>query len=778
MTTSLLDLLSLARQPVIELIVQVTLWSLLGIVVYAWCYRRALSNRSVLLSFCLGTLGLTLLILVPLRIWSPQISWTESPANQSQDGILTQASQSIDVSQSVVTLGQEKGKAFEPRSGLALRWKDWSLVSLMLIGTVVVISLARLLLGFLAMEHWRRSSLQIIDPVLCRYRDEIGQAMGVRSVVSLRVSPGLGSPATIGWRRPTILLPSSWTEWDEYECRSVLAHELAHVRNRDYPLWLLVQVAAALHAYHPLVRWLVHRLQGELELAADTLAASHAGGNINYMRSLCRLALRHGSRGAGNVALALLPVHLPLSWRMMMLRSNTIPGRLPGLWSRLLFGCGLGALVVLIAGLRGPAKADEPVVPPPIAVPATAAVTIANESHSDSSVLLQFQVMALQRSALPKLGLTKEELDAVSKSMLVKVIDNSTWSSSKTALEKLRAYVIVSPQLMTTSGRPARFETLTYQQFASNGGKPLQVEQVVTQVRTVEQVEKPVSSEVKPDDDCYLTMISCLPVIQPNGQFRLTLSQEIYSAKAQNALLKQIDVKPTASIASTLDMRFDQTACFIVPNAKSTTKPDEGQVIVSLVHAIRGAKPAVLIPKLPKPTYEIDIRLVQTTPQVAEGFWKSVRQAEGQTAATDRPALRSYSGAKAIDMFTLVQNDAQGSSIYACPKIITDDGTPAQIVLGEKGDEGIKISCEVIQLEAKNELQLTLHEEIARSTGADNVKKAPWKQGVTLALVEDQYCCIGVEESQTTPGSKDEKVFMTLVKVRKVKPNPVAVEKK
>ncbi len=77
-----------------------------------------------------------------------------------------------------------------------------------------------------------------------------------------------------GLRRPTVLV-STWMleRLDRRELEAVLAHELAHVARRDYPVvWLATTLRDAFW-YLP-TGWAAHRLlQAEKELACDDLAA-------------------------------------------------------------------------------------------------------------------------------------------------------------------------------------------------------------------------------------------------------------------------------------------------------------------------------------------------------------------------------------------------------------------------------------------------------------------------------------------------------------------------
>ncbi len=128
-----------------------------------------------------------------------------------------------------------------------------------------------------------RELLELVD-VLCA-------ELACRRPIEVRQSDDLATAATIGWRRPVLLLPADWTSWTADQRRAVLAHEIAHARSHDFLALLFGQLGLVLHFYHPLLHWLMNRLRLEQELAADAAAAGISGGQRNYLTTIAELAL-------------------------------------------------------------------------------------------------------------------------------------------------------------------------------------------------------------------------------------------------------------------------------------------------------------------------------------------------------------------------------------------------------------------------------------------------------------------------------------------------------
>ncbi len=84
----------------------------------------------------------------------------------------------------------------------------------------------------------------------------------------------VAAPLACGVLRPGLLLPASASQWTALQRRSVLLHELAHIKRRDC-LWQLVgQFTCALLWFHPLAWMLQSKLRREEELACDDAVLS------------------------------------------------------------------------------------------------------------------------------------------------------------------------------------------------------------------------------------------------------------------------------------------------------------------------------------------------------------------------------------------------------------------------------------------------------------------------------------------------------------------------
>ncbi len=104
---------------------------------------------------------------------------------------------------------------------------------------------------------------------LIRQIAELSARLRVREPVT-RIVPRIGSPLVAGLGRPKLLWPSSLLERLPPAChRSVIAHELAHLRRRDHWVGWLLLLAECLWWWNPLFWYVRRQLRLNAELACD-----------------------------------------------------------------------------------------------------------------------------------------------------------------------------------------------------------------------------------------------------------------------------------------------------------------------------------------------------------------------------------------------------------------------------------------------------------------------------------------------------------------------------
>ena len=122
----------------------------------------------------------------------------------------------------------------------------------------------------------------------------------------LRATRSIAVPVTIGAREPAILLPADWETWDDFKLRAVLAHELAHIRRRDWLVTLAASLNRCVFWFHPLAWWLERRLSALAEQASDDAALRSTGDAPRYARAVLDFAaaLQTGGRLTYGLAMA------------------------------------------------------------------------------------------------------------------------------------------------------------------------------------------------------------------------------------------------------------------------------------------------------------------------------------------------------------------------------------------------------------------------------------------------------------------------------------------
>ena len=151
--------------------------------------------------------------------------------------------------------------------------------------------LLRLGVGLVSISLLRRRAAEITDEGCLRCLRALKARLGIRAPVLLGTGEDLSGPTQVGCIHPLILLPArGLSPLEENTLNTILAHELAHVRRRDYLFNLISGLALALHWFNPLA-WLgVRRLRQTSEQACDDWTVALVGDCDQYARTLVEVA--------------------------------------------------------------------------------------------------------------------------------------------------------------------------------------------------------------------------------------------------------------------------------------------------------------------------------------------------------------------------------------------------------------------------------------------------------------------------------------------------------
>jgi protein TonB len=168
---------------------------------------------------------------------------------------------------------------------LGLAEASWGTPLMLLIAAGIVARLGWIATGVVRLRRLRRAGevARLTDE-----HDEL-QAM-IRTRATIRYVNGLGQPVTFGFRRPVVLLPESLVRKPPAIRRAVIAHELWHVRRRDW-IWTLVEEALrAIFWFHPALWTLLSRIQRTREEVVDELTVLATGSRKSYVDALLAFA--------------------------------------------------------------------------------------------------------------------------------------------------------------------------------------------------------------------------------------------------------------------------------------------------------------------------------------------------------------------------------------------------------------------------------------------------------------------------------------------------------
>jgi TonB family protein len=139
--------------------------------------------------------------------------------------------------------------------------------------------------GLLRLRRLRKAGSRAAT---CGEHEEVAKL--IEAGAEIRYIPIIGQPVTFGFRRPVVLLPESFRSLPGPVQRAVLAHELWHVRRRDWAWILIEECIRAVFWFHPAIWFVVSRIQSAREEVVDELTVTLTNSRRSYLEALLLFA--------------------------------------------------------------------------------------------------------------------------------------------------------------------------------------------------------------------------------------------------------------------------------------------------------------------------------------------------------------------------------------------------------------------------------------------------------------------------------------------------------
>ena len=158
------------------------------------------------------------------------------------------------------------------------------------IAVVFVVTGVALRLSWMAAGFWRLRRLRRAGEAATSLEACDDLATTVTRAAAVRFVPHLYQPLTFGFRAPIILLPDVLRTQPLAIQRAVLAHELWHVRRRDWFWTVCEEVVRAVLWFHPGIWILLSAIQSAREEVVDELSILTTGSRRTYADALLTFA--------------------------------------------------------------------------------------------------------------------------------------------------------------------------------------------------------------------------------------------------------------------------------------------------------------------------------------------------------------------------------------------------------------------------------------------------------------------------------------------------------
>lgn len=145
--------------------------------------------------------------------------------------------------------------------------------------------------GLLYIQRIRNYKVYEVSEAFKHQIDLFARQIGISQTVRLVQSELVKVPVAVGWLKPMILLPMGVIlQLPPEQIESILWHELAHIRRRDYLVNILQGLVETVFFFNPGLLWLSSLIRAEREACCDDIVLSRTNRKANYLEALLAIA--------------------------------------------------------------------------------------------------------------------------------------------------------------------------------------------------------------------------------------------------------------------------------------------------------------------------------------------------------------------------------------------------------------------------------------------------------------------------------------------------------
>lgn len=152
---------------------------------------------------------------------------------------------------------------------------------------IICIKSVKLAAGVYEINQLRRIKISAVSKYWENKVAQLCAQLKIKRVIGLAESGIAKVPMVIGHLKPLILIPVGFINaLTAAEVEAILAHELAHIRRRDYLVNLLQSFLEIVFFFNPAVVWISQLLKAERENCCDDIALEYTSSKYGYIQAL------------------------------------------------------------------------------------------------------------------------------------------------------------------------------------------------------------------------------------------------------------------------------------------------------------------------------------------------------------------------------------------------------------------------------------------------------------------------------------------------------------